>query len=82
MKILFNNPNVPKTFQKRIDVLKKNNNFSINGFYTKRVENWIVKKFKCKKTILLNSCTSGLEICALLLNLRKTDEICLDVSRL
>lgn len=48
------------------DVLKRNH-FYGNGYYTEKCHNLIKNKISCENVLLTDSCTSALEICALLL---------------
>lgn len=66
--------NEPKLLCK-IPNLKKLNHFSSKGPYTKKCEKWLINNIKCKDALLVNSCTSALEMCALLLNIKQNDEI-------
>jgi len=66
--------NEPKLYSKISD-LKKLTHFSSKGPYTKKCEKWLINNIKCKDALLVNSCTSALEMCALLLNIKKNDEI-------
>jgi len=72
------NFNLPKTVGnelKNIKQLNSLNQFSSNGFFTKKCEEWLVKNINCKEALLVHSCTAALEMCALLLNIKKDDEI-------
>lgn len=51
--------------------------FSSNGIYTKKCSDFLKKLLSSKDLLLTNSCTSSLQIAALLLNLKKGDEIIL-----
>jgi dTDP-4-amino-4,6-dideoxygalactose transaminase len=66
--------NEPKLYSKISD-LKKLTHFSSKGLYTKKCEKWLINNIKCKDALLVNSCTSALEMCALLLNIKQNDEI-------
>lgn len=66
--------NEPKLLCK-IPNLKKLNHFSSKGPYTKKCEKWLINNIKCKDAVLVNSCTSALEMCALLINIKQNDEI-------
>ncbi len=46
-----------------------------DGHYTKKCSELISKTLNVKKTLMTTSCTHALEMCALLLNIRKGDEI-------
>ena len=72
-KILFNSPS--STGLKNILSLKKYNCFSSCGKFTKKCQQWLKKNIKGKEVLLVHSCTAALEMCALLLNIKKKDEI-------
>ncbi|WP_440657142.1 dTDP-4-amino-4,6-dideoxygalactose transaminase [Candidatus Pelagibacter sp. HIMB1509] len=70
--------NVAKVFTneiKNIQKVVKNNHYSMNGNFTKKCQDWIEKNLKVKSSILTNSCTAALEMIAILMNLKKGDEI-------
>lgn len=46
-----------------------------NGFFTKKCHEFLNQKFKIQKTLLTTSCTSALEISAILVNLKSGDEV-------
>jgi len=71
-KIIFNNPYFSI---KNYKILKKKKHFSANGSFTKKCQLWLRKNIKCKEAFLVHSCTAALEMCALLLNIKKGDEI-------
>jgi dTDP-4-amino-4,6-dideoxygalactose transaminase len=72
-KILFNSPSTVGL--KNIAPLKKYNHFSSNGIFTKYCEQWLRDNIKCKEALLVHSCTAALEMCAILLNIKKGDEV-------
>lgn len=72
IKIPFNKPQIFKDALNNFDKLKF---YSSNGVYTTKCENWLKKNLNVKTALLVKSCTSALEMCALLLNLKKGDEI-------
>jgi dTDP-4-amino-4,6-dideoxygalactose transaminase len=72
-KISFNSPSIVGL--KNIEVLKKYNHFSSNGIFTKQCEQWLRDNIKCKEALLVHSCTAALEMCAILLNIKKEDEV-------
>lgn len=72
-KILFNSPSVVGL--KNITPLKKYNHFSSNGKFTKQCQQWLRNNIKCKEALLVHSCTAALEMCAILLNIKKEDEV-------
>lgn len=72
-KILFNSPSVVGL--KNIMSLKKYNHFSSNGIFAKQCEQWLKNNIQCKEALLVQSCTAALEMCAILLNIKKEDEV-------
>jgi dTDP-4-amino-4,6-dideoxygalactose transaminase len=72
-KILFNSPSTIGL--KNITALKKYNHFSSNGIFIKQCEQWLRDNIKCKEALLVHSCTAALEMCAILLNIKKEDEV-------
>jgi len=46
-----------------------------NGVYTKKCQDFFIKKWGFKKTLLTTSCTDALEMCALLLDIKEGDEV-------
>jgi dTDP-4-amino-4,6-dideoxygalactose transaminase len=72
-KISFNSPSIVGL--KNIEVLEKYNHFSSNGIFTKQCEQWLRDNIKCKEALLVHSCTAALEMCAILLNIKKEDEV-------
>ena len=77
MKIVFNNPfffdDSIKFFKKLIS--SKNRNTAGGHFFFKKCNDFLEKKLNSKKVIVTNSCTSSLEISAMLLDLKKNDEV-------
>ena len=59
----------------KIPDIGKLNHYSSNGPYAKKCQDWLKKEIKCKDAILTHSCTAALEMCALLLDIKKNDEI-------
>jgi dTDP-4-amino-4,6-dideoxygalactose transaminase len=70
--------NLPYSEKKEFANIKKLSSFrqySANGYFTKKCSEWIIKNIKCKEALLVHSCTAALEMCAILLNIKKGDEI-------
>ena len=70
--------NFPYCGKKEIENIKKLSSlqyYSANGYFTKKCSEWIIKNIQCKEALLVHSCTAALEMCALLLNIKKGDEI-------
>ena len=70
-EINFNNPELHNN-STNITRLKK---FSSNGPFVNKCEKWLKNNIKCKEAVLVHSCTAALEMCALLLNVKRGDEI-------
>ena len=71
--------NKVKTYEQKFlsnfKILKKKSVYSACGYYTKQCEKWINKNLKTKFSIMTHSCTAALEMTALLLDLKKNDEV-------
>ena len=64
-----------REFYKNFNILKKKSVYSSCGYFTKKCEKWINKNLNSKFSILTHSCTAALEMCAILLDLKKNDEV-------
>ena len=53
----------------------RNNHLSGDGAFTRRCQQWIEQRTGCVKALLTQSCTSALELAALLLDLEVGDEV-------
>jgi dTDP-4-amino-4,6-dideoxygalactose transaminase len=53
----------------------RNSHLSGDGAFTKRCHQWIEQRTGCAKALLTHSCTSALDMAALLLNLESGDEV-------
>jgi len=73
--IPFNNPATNISLSYNLLKLKKYNHFSSNGIFTKQCKQWLRDNIKCKEALLVHSCTAALEMCAILLNIKKEDEV-------
>jgi len=56
---------------------QRNHQLSGDGPFTKRCQQWIEQQTGCTKALLTHSCTSALDLDALLLDLRSGDEVIL-----
>ena len=74
-KIHFNIPLFTGNEINNLLKVKKLKHYSANNFFTKKCQYWLKKNIKCKETFLVHSCTAALEMSALLLNIKKGDEI-------
>lgn len=69
-------PCLPKSEQYVMEAMQSGHTAG-NGPYTKRCAHWLEERFRAKKVLLTTSCTSALEMAALLLELHPGDEIIL-----
>ncbi len=70
--------NIPGIFGKELEYLTSainSNHLSGDGQFTKRCSTWIEESTGCKKSLLTQSCTSALELAALLLDIGPGDEV-------
>ena len=56
---------------------QRNHHLSGDGPFTKRCQQWIEQKTGCAKALLTHSCTSALDLAALLLDIKSGDEVIL-----
>ena len=68
-------PSISNKILKNLNDLKKYNNFSTDGVYSKKCAIFLEKTLKINKVLMTKSCTSALEMCALLINIKKGDEV-------
>lgn len=70
--------NVPPSTGKEIEYISKaikNNKICGDGEFTKKCTNWFKEKTKVKQFLLTTSCTSALEMAAVLTNIKPGDEV-------
>lgn len=75
MKIPFNKPFLVSNEIKYILKAKKLGKLSGDGYFTKLCHTWLEKRLKVKKALLTTSCTSALEMMAILAQIKAGDEI-------
>ncbi|SIO38390.1 dTDP-4-amino-4,6-dideoxygalactose transaminase [Bradyrhizobium erythrophlei] len=73
--IPFNRPYVSDKELTYVAEAQRNRHLSGDGPFTKRCQQWIEQKTGCTKALLTHSCTSALELAALLLDIRSGDEV-------
>ena len=56
---------------------QRNHHLSGDGPFTKRCQQWIEQQTGCAKALLTHSCTSALDLAALLLDIKSGDEVIL-----
>src|SRR5258708_38175100 len=54
---------------------QRNSHLSGDGLFTKRCHRWVEERTGCAKALLTHSCTSALDLAALLLDLGSGDEV-------
>jgi dTDP-4-amino-4,6-dideoxygalactose transaminase len=74
-KIHFNIPTVTNNEVRNLLRLHQLKHCSADGYFTEKCQTWLKENIKCRDAILVHSCTAALEMCALLLNINKNDEI-------
>ena len=70
--------NVPIFLDKSIDCMKqaiKDRKICGDGEFTKKCSKWMEEKFNVPKVLLTTSCTSALEMAAILLDIKQGDEV-------
>ncbi len=75
MKIPFNKPLVLGSETEYLKQAIDRNHFSGKGEFTSKCAELIEKETSCQKDIMTPSCTSALEMCALLCNIKSGDEV-------
>lgn len=75
--IPFNRPYATGREPIYIEQAFRNSHISGDGAFTKRCHEWLEQRTGCAKALLTHSCTSALDLAALLLNLKEGDEVIL-----
>lgn len=73
--IPFNKPYMTGMELEYISQAHKNGSLAGDGPFTKRCHNWLENNFDFKKALLTHSCTAALEMSAILLDIKRGDEI-------
>ena len=73
--IPFNKPFVTGNELKFIDEVISSSYIASNGKFTKKCERFFEKKYGFERALLTNSCTTALEMAAILINVKPGDEI-------
>lgn len=73
--IPFNRPYTTGKEQANIEVALKNHHLSGDGAFTRRCHQWLEQRTGCAKALLTHSCTSALDLAAILLDLKSGDEV-------
>lgn len=74
-KIPFNKPHLTHKEMGYISHAHSLGQLSGDGFYTQECHKWLEKNLNAKKALLTNSCTSAMEMMAILINIKHGDEI-------
>lgn len=75
MDIPFSSTYITENEEKYIKECLYNGRFSGDGVFTKKVTKFMEKKFQCKKILLTTSCSTALDMAAILLDLKEGDEV-------
>lgn len=70
--------NIPAFTGNELEYIKKtiaNGHISGDGEFTRKCSSWFEQRFNCEKVLLTTSCTSALEMMAILLDIKEGDEI-------
>ena len=73
--IPFNKPYLTGKEMQYIEDAVKSGKISGNGLFTKKCQEFFEKEFGFKKTLLTTSCTDGLEMTAILADIKEGDEV-------
>jgi len=71
----FNKPYLTGNETKYIELAVASSKISGNGLYTQKCQRFFEEKYSIKKALLTTSCTDALEMCAILLDIKKGDEV-------
>jgi len=75
MKIPFNKPYMTGKEPKYMLQAYRKGQLSGNGIFTKKCHRWLEKNIGCEKAFLTHSCTTALEMAAVLIDIRPGDEV-------
>ena len=73
--ISFTEVSIPQQILKNCKILSRYKNFSTDGIFSKKCSLYFEKTLNVPKALMTKSCTSALEMCAILLNIKEGDEI-------
>ncbi|WP_441237384.1 dTDP-4-amino-4,6-dideoxygalactose transaminase [Bradyrhizobium sp. 930_D9_N1_4] len=73
--IPFNRPYVTGKEQANIEQALKSHHLSGDGVFTRRCHQWLEQRTGCARALLTHSCTSALDLAAILLDLKSGDEV-------
>jgi len=75
MKIPFNRPHLTGKELKYIGQAHENDHLSDDGVFTEKCHTWMEKEIGCERALLTHSCTTALEMAAILANIEPGDEV-------
>lgn len=75
MKIPFNKPYMTGRELWYISQAHHNGHLAGDGVFTQKCQTWLANRTNCQKAFLTHSCTAALEMCAILADIKPTDEI-------
>jgi dTDP-4-amino-4,6-dideoxygalactose transaminase len=75
MKVPFNQPSLVGNELKYMQEAIERHKLSGDGYFTKKCNEFLEKKFNVKKALLTTSCTHALEMAALLIDIKPGDEV-------
>jgi len=73
--IPFNKPCNTNNEEKHVINALRSSKISGDSYYSKKCENWLKNRLKVEKVLLTPSCTAALEMSAILIDIKKGDEI-------
>src|SRR4051794_20873124 len=73
--IPFNRPYVTGKEQANIELALKSHHLSGDGAFTRRCHEWLEQRTGSASALLTHSCTSALDLAAILLDLKSGDEV-------
>ena len=73
--IEFNIPPIVETEEKYLKEAISNHKICGDGIFTKKCSEWMENRFDAEKVLLTTSCTSALEMAALLIDIKPGDEV-------
>jgi dTDP-4-amino-4,6-dideoxygalactose transaminase len=79
--IPFNIPTITGSEISHINTAIQNRDLASNGRYNRLCQSWLEQHLSCKKVLLTPSCTSALDLAALVLDIKPGDEVILPSYR-
>ena len=73
--IPFNKPTISGNEKKYVLQAMHKDKPYVSGYFRKKCETWLEKQINCQRALLTTSCTSALEMAAILINIKAGDEV-------